>query len=138
MNIFSWSLEFIAGSFYWVYYILSYVFAITFKEQFWTFVFPINMLLHGIVISSSYLLKSDSVKETVISYGWSAPITEPLQSIFEFLRFNVSSCCNTTVSPVEEIDLLEIPNVNLFRVVAPLHMPTISGKIEEDLEIEDI
>ena len=134
MSIFSWFLEFIGGSVF----IVFYIFSIDTTEKGWTMFIPYDTFLYGILIPSSYLLKSDSVKNTVISNGWLAPFIEPLQSLFECLMFDGLCCCKANISPVEEIDLLEIPNANLFRAAAPPPITTISRKIEKDLRIEDI
>ena len=131
MNILSWSLEFIAGGVNLVYYL----FFIGGKGKGWTMWIPINTFIYSVLISSSYLLKSNSVKNMVISNGWLV-LFEGL--LFECLMFEGPSCCKTVVSPVEENDVVEIPNVILFRARVRPHIPTISGKIEKDLKIEDM
>ena len=131
MNIFSWSLEFIAGGFSLVYYLFS----IGGKEKGWTMWVAIDIFVYSILVSSSYLLKSESVKNMVINHGWLAPFA---RQIFECLMFGIPRCCKTSVSPVEQIDVVEIPNINLFRAIVRPHIPTISGQIERDLKIEDI
>ena len=131
MNIFSWSLEFFAGGFSLVYYLFS----IGSKEKGWTMWVAIDIFIYSILISSSYLLKSESVKNMVINNGWLAPFAGLL---FECLMFGGPSCWKTTVSPVEQIDVVEIPNINLFRAIVRPHIPTISGQIERGLKIEDI
>ena len=131
MNILSWSLEFIAGGFSLVYYLFS----IGGKEKGWTMWVAIDIFVYSILVSSSYLLKSESVKNMVIDHGWLAPFSGP---IFECLMLGGPRCCKTSVSPVEQIDAVEIPNVNLFRARVRQHIPTISGQIERDLRIEDI
>ena len=131
MNIFSWSLEFIAGGFSMVYYLFS----IGGKEKGWTIWAAIQIFVYSILISSSYLLKSESVKNMVINNGWLGPFAG---LFFECLMFGGPRCCKTSVSPVEQIDAVEMPNVNLFRARVRPHIPTISRQIESDLKIEDI
>lgn len=134
MTIISWSLEFISGGITMCYYLLS----IDGKDSGWTMLMPLEMFLYSILISGSYLLRSESVKETIISKGWFAPFIYFFQTIFEYLIFVDSCCCSPTVTLVEEIDMLEMPNANPMRHSVHPSIPTISGRIDDDLVIEDM
>jgi hypothetical protein len=102
----------------------------------------------SILIPSTYLLKTDAIKEIVVTGGWIKPFKDSSSYIFELILFSgYLRCCNTRngpsyqarVGPMEEIGMDVIPPAELVRKWAVRKpIPTISGTIRDNIIIEEL
>ena len=68
MSVLSWSVEFVTGCLM----AIDYCFGLSDGTFYiWMYIYPlIDFSLTGIVIPSAYILKSDSSRESLYSFGW--------------------------------------------------------------------
>ena len=145
MSIFSWSFEFMNGAFVAI-MTFSELFVIDGKGKDWRLFYLFEFFLLSVLIPSTYLLKTDIIKEIVVKSGRMKPFVDLTSYIFEFLPCDYLSCCNTKVGPfyqarvgsMEEIGMDVIPNAEPVRNAIPLPIPTISGMIDEEIIIEEL
>ena len=133
MSIISWSLEFITGGL--VMCCLLYIDDIDGASR---SLIVVDVFLCSILIPSIYVLKSDSIKEVIITRGWLPPFINLLPTIFDCLLFNGLRCCRRSIAPIEEIDMIDRPNVNQARLEVQPAIVIRMGQIEKDLVIEDM
>ena len=145
MCMLSWSLEFMNNVFLGI-MSFSELFVIDSKGTDWRILFLFEVFFHSVLIPSSYLLRTDTIKEIVVTSGWKKPLVDLSSYFFELLLSEYLSCCNTkvgpsyqeTVGPMDEIGMDVIPTAEPVRNAIPLPIPTISGTIEEDIIIDEL